>query len=61
LHKKIFECFYSESGERAGAGLGLYLVRRNAERLGGRVELESAEGAGARFTLVLPIFAGEEP
>ena len=59
--KRIFDSFYrAETGagslnERPrGSGLGLYLVRRNAESLGGRVELESEEGRGARFVLVLP-------
>jgi signal transduction histidine kinase len=61
LHAKVFECFYSGDEKRPGAGLGLYLVRRNAERLGGRVELRSAEGQGATFTLRLPAYEGEEP
>ena len=60
LHGKVFECFYTGSDQRPGAGLGLYLVRRNVERLGGRVELESGEGEGATFTLVLPVYEGEE-
>ncbi|OEJ94060.1 sensor histidine kinase [Streptomyces thermolilacinus] len=38
----------------AGRGLGLPLVRRLAERHGGRVEVGTAEGGGAEFTVVLP-------
>ncbi|HUF26037.1 MAG TPA: ATP-binding protein [Gemmatimonadaceae bacterium] len=37
-----------------GTGLGLYVCRRLAEMLGGRIEVESAVGEGSRFTLVLP-------
>jgi PAS domain S-box-containing protein len=37
-----------------GTGLGLYLCRKLAELLGGRLELESAPGQGSRFTLSLP-------
>jgi two-component system OmpR family sensor kinase len=57
LHEKIFECFHvggHGDGNRSGAGLGLYLVKRNVESLGGWVELDSAEGAGSAFTMILP-------
>jgi len=37
-----------------GFGLGLWIVRRVMEQLGGRVEVWSEPGAGARFTLFLP-------
>jgi len=37
-----------------GTGLGLALVRRMAEMHGGSVNVESALGAGSRFTIVLP-------
>lgn len=43
-----------DSGGTAGAGLGLYLVRRIAVRLGGALTLHSA-GAGATFRLRLPL------
>jgi signal transduction histidine kinase len=37
-----------------GLGLGLYIVRETVRSLGGRVQAESTEGQGARFTVELP-------
>ncbi len=56
---RIFEKFYragrSETQGRRGSGVGLTLVRHIAEAHGGRVTVESAPGAGSRFTLWLPV------
>jgi signal transduction histidine kinase len=56
---RIFEKFYrvghSETQGRRGSGVGLALVRHVAEAHGGRVIVESAPGAGSRFTLRIPV------
>jgi signal transduction histidine kinase len=60
--ERIFERFARASGSRrrsGGAGLGLSIVRAIAEAHGGRVELSSPPGAGARFTLVIPLHRPE--
>jgi signal transduction histidine kinase len=52
---KVFRAFQRLHGEVAkGDGIGLALVRRAVERHGGRVWVESAEGAGSTFFVVLP-------
>lgn len=57
--KRIFEKFYRAqdplSREIEGTGLGLAMVKHIASAHGGRVEVESELGKGARFTIVLPV------
>jgi len=53
---RIFEPFKQVGGGRAsGVGLGLFLVRRLAEALGGRVDVDSEIGAGSTFRVWLPL------
>ena len=56
---RIFERFYRVDPGRArqtgGTGLGLSIARHVAQNHGGRVEVESREGEGSTFTLVLPL------
>ncbi len=54
--KLIFEEFTQATPrEVGGSGLGLAISRRLAERMGGRLELESATPHGSTFALMLPL------
>lgn len=61
--EKVFEPFYQIEGEEEiGLGLGLALVKRYVDILGGRVWAESEGiGMGSTFTVVIPVGTiGEE-
>ena len=52
---QIFEKFGRVAGSaKPGTGLGLFLSRSFAEAHGGSLDVESAPGEGAVFTLRLP-------
>jgi signal transduction histidine kinase len=49
-HDQIFRLFTRLRGEKyQGTGIGLAIVQKGVERMGGRVGVESAPGQGSRF------------
>ncbi|MBR0568100.1 PAS domain S-box protein [Azoarcus sp. L1K30] len=57
FHDRIFEIFQrlQRAEDYAGTGVGLAIVRKAMQRMGGRVWAESAPGNGATFHVELPL------
>ncbi len=56
FHDRIFDIFQrlQRAEDYPGTGVGLAIVHKAMQRMGGRVWAESAPGAGARFMIELP-------
>jgi two-component system sensor histidine kinase RegB len=55
--RRIGEPFFTTKEPGKGMGLGTFLVRTFAERLGGRLSFDSVAGRGTTVTLELPVSA----
>ena len=55
--EKVFQKYYRSSSSSGvkGTGLGLAIVKAVAEAHGGHAEVESEEGKGSTFSLVIPM------
>ena len=56
-HRRIFERFQRAASSRnyGGLGLGLWVSRRLVEEMQGSLTVDSEPGAGATFTIELPL------
>jgi signal transduction histidine kinase len=52
-HEQIFSIFQRLSSKYEGTGIGLAIVKKAVERMGGKVSLVSAVGKGSTFRLEL--------
>jgi signal transduction histidine kinase len=53
--EQVFDPGFTTKGVGVGAGLGLAICYRIAERHGGRIDVKSEEGKGSSFTITLPL------
>lgn len=53
--EKIFDMFYRTTSATGGSGLGLYIAREAATRMGASISVQSVYGNGSTFSLLLPV------
>ncbi len=51
---KIFDMFYRADADKAGSGLGLYIVKESLSKLAGSIAVSSQLGIGTTFTITIP-------
>jgi two-component system, sensor histidine kinase len=54
LQDKVFEMFFRGSEAASGSGLGLYIAKESAQKIGGQIKLDTQYGSGSTFTLDIP-------
>ena len=59
LTERFYRVDVADSRAQGGTGLGLALVKHVVNRHGGRLSIESTPGAGAAFTMHLPLSRAE--
>jgi two-component system phosphate regulon sensor histidine kinase PhoR len=59
LTERFYRVDVTDSRAQGGTGLGLALVKHVLNRHGGRLTIESTLGAGATFTMHLPLRTDE--
>jgi hypothetical protein len=63
IRARVFEPFFTtkpSSVKTGGMGIGLALVRRSVEALGGTIEILDREGGGTEFVVRMPLGLGPE-
>jgi len=61
VRARIFEPFFTTREIGEGSGLGLAVTHAIVTAMGGRIDVDSAPGAGTRFRIVLPAGKGLAP
>ncbi len=51
---KVFDMYFRGTEQSKGNGLGLYIVKKTADRLKARVQLQSEAGRGTKISVIFP-------
>lgn len=51
---KVFQPFFTTKEQEEGSGLGLWIAKREVEKLSGEITLESIPGQGTTFRVIFP-------
>jgi signal transduction histidine kinase len=54
--QRVFEMFFRANDSVRGSGLGLYIAKEAAEKIGGTIKIDSGYGKGSIFTVEIPVF-----
>ncbi len=54
LQSKVFDKLFRVTEDDKGSGLGLYILKKGIEILGGKIKLQSTLGEGSTFTMEIP-------
>jgi signal transduction histidine kinase len=57
LREQIFEPYFSTKDQPHSTGLGLFISRRVVEQMGGQLDVEDTDDAGATFVIRMPVDA----
>lgn len=55
IKDKIFQPFFTTKPTGSGTGLGLSLAYDTVKAHGGEIKVESKEGEGSEFVIILPV------
>ena len=55
IKNQLFNMFYRGSEKSIGNGLGLYLVKKATEKLGGEVHIQSTQFEFTEVTVAIPV------
>jgi signal transduction histidine kinase len=63
FHQEVFDDFFRMPGteNQEGMGLGLAIVRRLVQGMGGKIWVESDPGAGCKFSFLIPFKPSPNP